>query len=76
MIRATYQIGQVNSFGEKGPPESDFPPSARGARQQGCPENPRKPATQRGARSGGEHVSYGNWRRECTRIRTFADLLT
>ena len=34
-----------------------------------------KPATQPGGRSGGEHGSYGNWRRECTRIRTVAGLL-
>ena len=31
-------------------------------RSLACP-NPRKPAKQRGAPSGGEHGSYGNWRR-------------
>jgi hypothetical protein len=59
-----YLIGQVRRSGEKGPPESDFRPFPRPAGQQVCPENPRKPATQRGVRSGGECGSYGNWRRD------------
>ena len=59
-----YQNAQVSRSGEKWPPESDFRASECRGSQQVCPENPWKPATQRGVRSGGEHGSYGNWRRE------------
>ncbi len=61
--------GQVNRSGENWPPESDVRPSPRPASQQVCPENPRKPATQRGARSGGERDASGNWRRECDPVQ-------
>jgi hypothetical protein len=59
-----HQNGQVRRSGENWHPESDFRPSPARVSQQACPKNPRKPATQRGLRSGGEHGSYGNWRRE------------
>ena len=45
-----------------------FRPSPRWASQQVCPKNPRKPATQRGAWSGGECGSYVNWRRRCYQV--------
>jgi len=65
-----YQNGQVRRSGENWPPESDFRPSPRWASQQVCPENRRKPVTQRGGRPGGERGSHVNWRRKCDRIRT------
>jgi hypothetical protein len=58
-----YQIVQVRRSGENRLPDGDVPPLGRRARQQVCPENPRKPATQRGGRFVGEHGSHGNWRR-------------
>ncbi len=65
-----YQSAQVRRSGENWPSESDFRASPRRASQQVCPENPRKPATQRGARSGREHGSYENWRGGCCRVLT------
>ncbi len=52
---------------------TDVPDHSQGggsASQEVNPENPRKPATQRGGWSGGGHDSYGNWRKECAGIRT------
>ena|GEM_PF-2880984 len=69
-----WDASQVRRSGENRPPESDFRAFLRGASQQVCPENPRKPATQRGGRSGGEHGSYGNWRRRCVQVQAVSRL--
>jgi hypothetical protein len=68
-FREAYQIGQVNRSGENWPPESHFGAFLRPAGEQPIAENPRKPATQRGGRSGGECGSYGNWRKDRYRDR-------
>jgi hypothetical protein len=64
-VSRVLRLRQVRRSGEKRPPENDFRPSPRRVSQQVCPENPRKPATQRGDRSGGERYSHGNWRTGC-----------
>jgi hypothetical protein len=47
-----------------------FPLLWRWVSPQVCPENPRRPATQRSGRSGGEHGLHGNWRRKCDWVQT------
>jgi hypothetical protein len=69
-----YQSAKVRRSGEIHAPESDFRPFPRLARQQLCPENPRKPAPQHGVRKGRECYLYGNLRRECDWVQTVSGL--
>ncbi len=62
------QKSLCSSHSPEGPRHAQPSESAQG--QQVCPEPPRKPAAERGSRSGGEHGSYETWRRRGASTRS------